>query len=180
MAALEQERYPVGRFQRNAEPLDAAARRALIDSIAEAPWIFRALIEPLSEAQADTPYRDGGWTIRQVVHHVPDSHMNAYIRIRLALTEDTPTIKPYEEARWAELADSRLPMAVSLTLLDSLHARWTTVLRAMTDADFRRAYVHPEMGRMALDEVLALYEWHGRHHAAHIRAGVERATPRTA
>ncbi|AHG89101.1 DinB-like domain protein [Gemmatirosa kalamazoonensis] len=163
-------RYPIGRFT----PPDAATATAatyarLIDEIERAPRELRAALEGLTDAQLDTPYRDGGWTVRQVAHHVPDSHLNAYVRFKLALTEDEPRIKPYEEAQWAELRDSRLPIAPSLALLDALHVRWVTVLRAIPVEDFeRRAYDHPETGRVPLRAALGLYAWHGRHHTAHI------------
>ena len=123
----------------------------------------------LNDAQLDTPYREGGWTVRQVVHHVPDSHMNAYVRWKLALTEDQPTIKPYEEARWAELADTKsTPIDVSLALLDSLHDRWVRLLRSVKDSDFARTFRHPDHGVRTLDWMLLLYQWHGKHHTAHI------------
>ena len=160
-------RYPVGRWT---EPdADAATYTRLIDQIEEAPRRLRAAIDGLSAAQLDTPYRDGGWTVRQVVHHVPDSHLNAYVRFKLALTEDTPRIKPYEESRWALLADARLDPPVSLALLDALHERWLVILRAMTPDDFeRRSYDHPEMGVVSLRTALGIYAWHGRHHVANI------------
>jgi hypothetical protein len=130
---------------------------------------LRAAVLGLSEEQLDTPYRPGGWTVRQVVHHVPDSHMNAYVRFKLALTEEAPTIKPYAEARWAELPDTRLtPPEVSLTLLDNLHERWVNILRNMTPEDFERRLQHPEKGLLTLDAMLSLYSWHGRHHVAHV------------
>jgi len=123
----------------------------------------------LNEAQLDTPYRDGGWTVRQVVHHVPDSHMNAYMRFRLALTEHEPVIKPYDEAAWAELVDGKTaPPEISLALLDALHDRWVRLLRSMTDADFQKQFRHPELGVVPLEKNLALYAWHGKHHVAHI------------
>lgn len=129
---------------------------------------LRAAVEGLTEAQLDTPYRPGGWTVRQVVHHVPDSHLNAYIRMKLALTEDGPTIKPYDENLWAELSDSRMPVDASLSLMDALHRRWVTVLRSLQPADFARTFLHPEAGVVSLDRLIALYAWHGRHHVAHI------------
>src|SRR6202165_30510 len=133
------------------------------------PGAVRQLVGGLSDAQLDTPYRDGGWTVRQVVHHVPDSHMNAYTRVKLALTEHEPTIKPYDEAAWAKLNDVRdTPVETSLLLLDTLHARWGTILSAMTEADFARTLVHPDHGVMTLDWLIAMYAWHGRHHVAHI------------
>jgi len=169
MPDLEQLRFPVGRFERLTAPLDAAARRAHLDTLEQAPARFRALVEGRSDRELDTPYRPDGWTVRQVVHHVPDSHLNAYIRFKLALTEDVPTIKPYEEALWAELADVRaVPIATSLTLLDAIHERWLAILRAMKPTDFERNLVHPETGRQRLDQVLALYAWHGPHHIAHV------------
>ena len=162
-------RYPVGRYSMPDEPATREQRTRWIEEIAALPSTFRAAVAGLSEAQLDTPYRDGGWTVRQVAHHLPDSHVNAYARFKLALTEDGPTIKPYDEARWAELADSRMPIDVSLALLEALHARWVAVLRAMSDADFGRSYVHPEHGRsFPLDGVLGMYAWHGRHHTAHV------------
>jgi hypothetical protein len=160
--------YPVGRFERP-ESLTDAQRRAAIDSIADAPARFRAAVTGLDDAQLDTPYRPDGWTVRQVIHHVPDSHMNALVRFKLALTEDHPTIKPYDEGAWAKLEDSRsTPIETSLSLLDHLHDRLGRVLRAMTPADFARTLNHPENGTLTLDQMLALYEWHGRHHTAHV------------
>lgn len=130
---------------------------------------MRASIAGLNSEQLSTPYREGGWTVRQVIHHVPDSHMNAYVRSKLALTETDPTIKPYDEAAWAELVDSRdTPVDVSLALLEALHVRWVTVLRAMSAADFARPFRHPELGPVPLEKNLALYAWHGKHHTAHI------------
>jgi uncharacterized damage-inducible protein DinB len=160
-------RYPIGQF---AMPTDVTPARRLqaIDEIASTPKKLRAAVQGLNDAQLDTPYREGGWTVRQVVHHVPDSHMNAYIRLRLALTEDKPTIKPYEEARWAQLADSKLPIEVSQTLLDCVHARWDTVWRSLTPEDFALRLIHPDHGERTVDWVLFVYEWHGKHHTAHI------------
>lgn len=167
-------RYPIGRFEAPTN-VSAADRAAWISAIERLPAELHAAVEGLSEAQIDTPYRDGGWTVRQLVHHVPDSHANAYVRFKLALTEDAPTIKPYEEARWAELPDSSGPIASSLALLDGLHARWTALLRALPEAAFARGYTHPEQRRViGLDEALAMYAWHGRHHAAHVTALRER------
>jgi len=164
-------RYPIGKFQPPAGALTPAQRTELIDAIAGCPAAMRAAVRGLSPAQLDTPYRDGGWTVRQVVHHVPDSHLNAYVRIRLALTEDGPTIKPYAEAKWAELPDARTaPPEPSLALLDALHERWTMLLRAMTPEQWGRAYEHPEIGHQPLDRVLAMYGWHSKHHVAQIAA----------
>ncbi len=161
-------RFPVGRHQRP-QSLTSEQRRTAIDAIAAAPTLLRTAVSGLDERQLDTPYRPDGWTVRQVVHHVPDSHLNAYTRFKLGLTEDTPTIKPYDEAKWAQLEDSRsTPIATSLALLDAVHDRWLRVLRAMTPSDFARTLNHPENGVMNLDQMLALYEWHGRHHVAHV------------
>ncbi|MEA2722827.1 MAG: hypothetical protein QOH59_598 [Gemmatimonadales bacterium] len=162
-------RYPIGPF-RHTGAGSPAQRDQWLGEIAAAPGNLRAAVEGLSSEQLDTPYRPQGWTVRQVVHHLPDSHLNAYTRIKLALTEELPTIKPYEEARWAELPDARSgPVEPSLGLLDFLHQRWLVLLRNLGPADFARRYRHPEHGRMfELDEVLALYAWHGKHHVAHI------------
>ena len=166
---LEKLRYPIGRFERLHAPLDQAARAALIDAIELAPATLRRLVTGLSDAQLDTPYRPGGWTVRQVIHHVPDSHMNAYVRMKLAATEETPAVRAYDEALWAELPEAKTaPVALSLDLLDALHRRWVMFLRALPQAGFARAYVHSDLGRVTLDEAVALYAWHGRHHAAHI------------
>jgi hypothetical protein len=168
-------RYPIGKFSYDGAMTDT--RRAdCVARIAAAPGRLRAAVAGLDDAQLDTPYRPGGWTVRQVVHHVPDSHINAYTRIRLALTEDTPTIKPYEEARWAELPDARtLPVEVSLALLDALHGRWVTLLRRLGGADGARQFRHPEHGRLiTIDELIAMYAWHGEHHVAHVTGLRER------
>jgi hypothetical protein len=173
MTDLEQLRYPVGRFERLKAPLDRAAREGHLETIAQAPATLRALTAGRSDVDLDTPYRPQGWTVRQVVHHVPDSHMNAYIRMKFALTEDAPVIKTYDEARWAELPEAKTaPAEISLALLDALHRRWLMFLRALSDADFGRAYRHPELGDVTLDEAVALYAWHCRHHAAHIKKGL--------
>ncbi len=161
-------RYPIGPWKWP-DTVPQGDRPRLIQEIADAPEQLRTAVDGLDDAQLDTPYRDGGWTLRQVVHHVPDSHVNSYTRFRLALTEDQPTIRAYHEERWAELADARtLPPEVSLSLLDALHARWVVLLRSMTDADFARKLVHPEHGVIPLDKMLAMYAWHGRHHVAHV------------
>jgi len=169
------QRYPIGKFAYDgvASPEERERR---IAEIARAPAALRAAVRGLSPQQLDTPYREGGWTVRQVVHHVPDSHLNAYIRFKLALTEETPTIKPYDQERWALLADTRtVAPEVSLALLEAVHVRWVALLRSMTPADWQRAYHHPEYNRrFPLDEVLALYAWHGRHHVAHITSLRER------
>ncbi len=171
MSNLEDLKYPIGKYVRVSGALGHAERAGLINDIEQTPAIIRSLVKGLTDAQLDTVYRPGGWTVRQVVHHVPDSHMNAYVRFKLAVTEDNPTIKPYEEARWAELVDGRTePIATSLDLLEALHKRWVVFLRSMSAADFGRTYFHPEMkSDVTLDQALAIYGWHGKHHAAHIR-----------
>lgn len=169
-------RYPVGKFNRPTALHSSEERRALVDQIAAVPARMREAVAGLSVAQLDTPYRDGGWTVRQVVHHVPDSHMNAYTRVKLALTEVEPTIKPYDEAAWAKLIDVRdTPIEVSLTLLETLHDRWVRILRAMADADFARTLRHPDQGVITLDWLVAMYAWHGRHHVAHVTSLRERS-----
>jgi uncharacterized damage-inducible protein DinB len=161
-------RYPVGRFQRPTEISDADRHR-FIDAIAALPGELAAAARGLTDAQLDTPYREGGWTVRQVVHHVADSHINAYCRVRFALTEHEPTIKPYDEGMWAELADAKsMPVATSLALLDAVHARWVTLLRSLNPEQFGRVFHHPESGKQTIDSMLALYAWHGKHHTAHI------------
>ena len=163
-------RYPIGKPVRNPQ-LTAEERVSAIDAIAKAPRALRAAVANLTDAQLDTPYRAGGWTVRQVVHHVADSHVNAYSRFRFALTEDNPTIKPYDEAMWAELADARtLPVDVSLALLDSMHARLVTLLRSLPDGEFQRTLIHTQNGPMTVDALLGMYSWHGRHHVAHVSA----------
>ena len=166
-------RYPIGKFPR-VESLTPKQRLEHIDTIAAAPAHLRAAVAGLNAQQLDTPYRPGGWTVRQVAHHVPDSHMNAFIRFKLALTEDVPTIKPYMEARWADLADAKAPIEASLDLLEILHKRWDVLLRSIASADWSRQFRHPELGLLTLDQNLAIYSWHGRHHAAHITALRER------
>ena len=161
-------RYPIGKLVRKPQ-LTAQERGAAIEAIAQAPRALRVAVANLTEAQLDTPYRPEGWTVRQVVHHVADSHMNAYSRFRFALTEDNPTIKPYDEAKWAELVDARtMPVDVSLALLDTMHARLVTLLRSLPDGDFQRALNHTQNGPMTVDALLGMYSWHGRHHAAHV------------
>ena len=161
-------RYPIGPFTFTGT-LTEQEKVQHLDLIEQAPDRMRAAVQGLSEKQLDTPYRDGGWTVRQVVHHVPESHMNSYIRFKLALTEDEPTIRPYMEDRWGKLPDATTaPVELSLTLLESLHKRWMLVLRAITPEQWKRTYIHPEAGLMNLEKALADYSWHGRHHVAHI------------
>lgn len=160
-------RYPIGSSPR-LDSIDAANIPHYIASLAALPENLRSAVYGLSDAQLDTPYREGGWTVRQVVHHVADSHMNAYVRTRLALTEDWPVVKSYDEKQWAALGDSKLPVEVSLELLDSLHRRWVALFRSLGEADWQRGYQHEERGRTTVLQTLALYEWHARHHVAHI------------
>ena len=161
-------RYPVGKFELPKE-VTPALRQAAIEELAATPTKVRAAVAGLSEAQLDTPYREGGWTVRQVVHHLVDSHMNAYIRLRFALTENQPTIKPYDESIWANLEDARsAPVEVSLKLLEPLHERWVRLLRSVKTEQYARTLVHPDYGVKNVDWLLFLYSWHGRHHTAHI------------
>ena len=161
-------KYPIGDFEMPAQ-VTPARRQQAIEEIASAPAKLRAAVKGLNDAQLDTPYRDGGWTVRQVVHHVPDSHMNAYVRLKLALTEDKPTIKPYDEAKWAELADSKTtPIEVSQALLDAVHTRFVNLWRSLKTEDFAKKLIHPDRGERTVDWLLFLYEWHGKHHTAHI------------
>ncbi len=167
-------RYPIGNPDLK-EQYTAEERKRLFDQIAAAPARLREATAGLSDAQLDTPYREGGWSVRQVVHHVPDSHLNAYIRTKLALTEDEPTIKPYDEAAWAALDDSRAtPIDVSLTLFEKLHVRWVNLLRSTPESAFAKTWRHPEYGVRTLDWLVGLYAWHGRHHTAHITSLRER------
>lgn len=169
-------RYPVGKFSWPTQPLTTGERSAAITAIAQAPANVRNAIRGLSEPRLDTPYRPGGWTIRQVVHHLPDSHMNAYTRFKLALTEDNPVIKPYDESAWAALPDGRTgDVGPSLEILAGLHQRWVMLLEGMTPSDFERPLRHPEHDRkLNLDMLLAMYAWHGKHHVAHITGVRER------
>ncbi len=161
-------RYPIGRFAPPAVSTPAV-RAAHIETMRRLPERLRAAVAGLSESQLDTPYREGGWTVRQVVHHLADTNANCFVRFKLALTEDWPTINPFDQAAWANLADSaRLPVAASLVLLDGLQGRWVAVLEAMNDDDFQRGFNHPQRGRQTLAAALAMYEWHARHHTAHI------------
>jgi uncharacterized damage-inducible protein DinB len=167
-------RYPIGKYI-PCEALSPEQRATAIAQIAAAPKSLRDAVAGLSREQLDTPYRPGGWSVRQVVHHLPDSHMNSYVRLKLALTEDEPAIKTYEEERWAELADSRdTPVEVSLALFEALHQRWEVLLRSMRAEDFSRRLRHPKLGAMPVDNLLGIYAWHGRHHVAHITSLRER------
>ncbi|WP_027481445.1 YfiT family bacillithiol transferase [Deinococcus pimensis] len=166
-------RFPIGPFL--PATYDAPARAALILDLATLPERLRAAVRDLDDDRLDTPYREGGWTVRQVVHHVADSHMNAYVRVKLALTEDHPTVRPYDEAAWASLPDSRLPVDVSLSLLGALHERWAALWRDLPGEAWARTFHHPASGEtVRLDTALAQYAWHGRHHLAHVTALSER------
>ncbi len=161
-------RYPIGGPLR-AESFTPQQRSTAIEGLRQFPHILRNTVAGLSEAQLDTPYRPGGWTVRQLVHHAADSHMNAYVRVRLALTEEWPTIIAYNEAQWAELYDAKAgAVSVSLDLLHALHARWVQLFYSLEDTDWTRGYVHPENGRQSIEQALMIYDWHGRHHTAHI------------
>jgi uncharacterized damage-inducible protein DinB len=167
-------RYPVGTFS-FAGTLSNETRQTLINQIAATPEKMREAVKGLDDKQLDTRYRPEGWTVRQVVHHVPESHMQSYTRFKLAITEQEPTIKPYFEDRWAKLYDAQTaPIELSLNLLDALHGRWVWFLRSLRDEDFQRAFRHPELGIVSLDKNVALYAWHGRHHVAHITSLRER------
>jgi hypothetical protein len=167
-------RYPVGPFEFKG-PLNDQQRQQFIDQIEETPARMRDSVAGLAHEQLDTPYRPEGWTVRQVVHHMPDSHTNAYVRFKLALTEDQPTIRAYDENLWAKLDDaSHAPIDISLDLLESLHRRWVLFLRSLKGKDFERSFLHPEIGTVTIDRNIALYAWHGRHHVAHITSLRER------
>ncbi len=167
-------RYPIGPYERPGTST-AAEREARIANIKALPGLLRGAVRGLGDDQLDTPYRPGGWTLRQVVHHLPDSHLNGYIRMRFALTEDAPKIKPFDEARWAELEDARRGvLEPSLKMVDALHLRWAMLMRGLTADDWKRVYVHPEHGKMSIEKALDLYAWHTRHHIAHITSLRER------
>lgn len=166
-------RFPIGKFDKSIE-ITAKIRQQLTHIIAELPEKINSATKSLSDAQLDTPYRPGGWTVRQTVHHIADSHLNSFIRFKLALTEDVPTIRPYFEDRWAELADSRMPIDVSIKIIEGIHARWTNLLESMSEKDFNKQLNHPDSGVWTLEKMLALYGWHSRHHTAHITNLLER------
>ena len=165
--------FPIGKFDFS-QTVTAEMRPAWIEEIRRTPDAVRQAVAGLGDAQLDTVYRPGGWTVRQVVHHVPESHINAYVRCKLALTEDVPTVKPYDQTRWSETPDAKAPIEVSLDLLDALHRKWMLVLRGLGPEQFGRELNHPENGIMTLDSVVAMYAWHGRHHTAHIMTLRER------
>ena len=161
------EKYPIGKFQFNGE-ITSSIIKGWINEIEVLPGLLRDTVDYLDNEQLDTPYRVGGWTVRQVIHHLADSHLNAYIRFKLALTEEKPVIKPYDEAKWAELSDYRLPIDISLSLLEALHTRWANLLQSLSPTDLEKSFVHPDSGEVSLGENIGIYAWHGRHHLAHI------------
>jgi len=166
---MEDLRYPIGRFTPKGAPLTPEERTSFIERIAAVPGELRAAVDGLTDERLDTPYREGGWSSRQIAHHIPDSHLNAFVRFKLALTEDVPTIKPYDQEAWAALGDVQgSRVGASLALIEGLHERWVALLRAMTPRDFGRGLTHPEMGRIDLDFLLGLYAWHGLHHVTQI------------
>ena len=160
-------RYPIGEFERNFD-ISPEARERRIQTLIDLPSKLETAVAGLTDEQLDTEYRPGGWTVRQTAHHIPDSHSNALIRFKWALTEDSPAIKAYYEDRWATLGDSKMPIEVSLRLIQAVHDRWVALLRSMSEDDFKRTFHHPETGEWTLEGVLALYDWHSRHHTAHI------------
>jgi hypothetical protein len=160
-------RYPIGKFQFNGE-ITNSVTKGWINEIEDLPGLLRFAVRDLDNEQLDTSYRSGGWTVRQVVHHLADSHMNAYVRFKLALTEETPLIKPYDEVKWAELPDYKLPIDISLSLLEALHIRWVKLLRSLSPADIEKTFMHPDSGEVSVGKNIGIYSWHGRHHLAHI------------
>lgn len=160
-------RYPIGKFQFDGEITDSVTKN-WINEIEELPRLLRDAVKDLDNEQLDTPYRSEGWTVRQVVHHIVDSHMNAYVRFKLALTEEEPVIKPYDEAKWAELSDYHLPIDISLSLLEALHKRWTNLLRSLSTADMKKTFIHPDSGVVSIGKNIGIYAWHGRHHLTQI------------
>jgi DinB family protein len=180
MSDMDTLRYPVGPLPRYPLALDTKTRGTFIAIFDETPGAIRALVEKLSDGDLDTPYRPGGWTIRQVVHHIPDSHLNAYMRMKLAVTENVPQAKTYDETKWAELPEAKSgPIAMSLDLLAALHRRWMAFVRALPDPDFQKSFMHPEWGRVTIDDALGMYAWHCRHHTAHIKLGIEATRARS-
>jgi uncharacterized damage-inducible protein DinB len=162
-----EERYPIGKFQFDGE-ITNNVTKSWIDEIEDLPELLRNAVRELDNEQLNTPYRSGGWTVRQVVHHIADSHINAYVRFKLALTEENPVIKPYDEGKWAELPDYKLPIDISLSLLESLHKRWVKLLHSLSPSDMEKTFMHPESGEVSVGMNIGIYAWHGRHHLAHI------------
>lgn len=166
-------RYPIGNFNADIE-IDSALREAFINEVAVLPEHLRKAVRDFDDKKLNTPYRPEGWTVRQTVHHVADSHLNAYVRFKLALTEDTPTIRPYNEADWAELPDSEMPLEDSFKILEGVHSRWVNLLNSMSEDEFQKKLNHPELGEWTLEKMLGLYAWHSKHHTAHITKLAER------
>ena len=160
-------KYPIGIFQLDDE-MTSSVINTWINEIENLPRLLRNAVKNLDDEQLNTPYRSGGWTVRQVIHHVADSHLNAYVRFKLALTEENPIIKPYDETKWAELADYNMPIEPSLLLLEALHKRWTYLLRSLTSADLEKTFIHPDSGEVSVRNNIGIYAWHGKHHLAHI------------
>ena len=160
-------KYPIGKFQFDGK-ITKSVTEEWINEIEKLPSLLRDAVKDLDNEQLDTPYRLGGWTVRQVIHHLADSHMNAYVRFKLALTEEKPVIKPYDESKWAQLSDNELPIDISLSLLEALHKRWTNLLRSLNPADMEKTFFHPDSGEVSVGENIGIYSWHGRHHLAHI------------
>ncbi|MBD8068822.1 YfiT family bacillithiol transferase [Bacillus sp. PS06] len=160
-------RYPIGTFEFEGEITNGVIND-WIDQIEELPKLLREAVKELNNEQLDTPYRSGGWTVRQVIHHISDSHMNAYVRFKLALTEENPVIKPYDEGKWAELSDYTMPIDLSLSLLEALHSRLTNLLRSLNIEDTKKTFIHPDSGEVSIGLNIGIYAWHGRHHLAHI------------
>lgn len=160
-------KYPIGTFHFDGE-ITSSVTEKWINEIEELPSLLRDAVKDLDDEQLDTPYRSGGWTVRQVIHHLADSHMNAYVRFKLALTEEKPVIKPYDETNWAKLSDYTLPVDTSLSLLEALHKRWTNLLRSLTPADLKKTFIHPHSGEVSVGQNIGIYAWHGKHHLAHI------------
>ena len=165
--------FPIGKFDSTVE-ITAELRENNIREVEVLSEILRSALKDLSDKQLETPYRPEGWTVRQVVHHIADSHLNAFCRFKLALTEETPTIRPYLEDRWADLSDSRLPIEPSMKIIEGVHARWTEILKSMSEEDFQKRLNHPETGEWTLNKMLGLYAWHGRHHVAHINSVIKK------
>ncbi len=160
-------RFPIGKFDANIE-ITPEIRNGFVQTISDLPKNLMTAVKDLTDDQLNAPYRPGGWTVRQTVHHIADSHLNSYCRFKFALTEDVPTIRPYHEDRWAELADSKMPVYVSMKIIEGIHARWANLLNSMTDEDFKKQLKHPESGKWTLEKMLGLYDWHSKHHTAHI------------
>jgi hypothetical protein len=160
-------RYPIGKFSLESD-ITGELINKWIEEIESTPHFLKEAVKGLSNTQLDTPYRPGGWTVRQVVHHLSDSHLNSYVRLKLALTENNPVIKPYDEGRWAELPDHNLPVEISLQLIEAVHEKWVYLLRALKPNELEKTFIHPESGEISIAKNIALYAWHGQHHTAHI------------